>query len=68
MNCPGTNIWEWEFPLRPDVVATLFLPTDLTKAEVKRLERFMETLLDESYTQTTERSSDTSAPSDSRSK
>ena len=44
---PGTNIIEYEFPLRADVIATLFLPADLTLSEVERLRRYMESLMTE---------------------
>ena len=41
----GTNLVRYPFPLRDDVTAALVLPLDLTRAEVDRLTRFLETLV-----------------------
>lgn len=42
---PGTNMIEHQFPLRAGLMVKLVLPADLTKKEIKRLVRFMESLI-----------------------
>lgn len=38
---PGTKIVEYTLELRPGTVVKLFLPIDLTKREVERLNRYL---------------------------
>jgi hypothetical protein len=42
---PGTNMIEHQFPLRAGLMVRLVLPADLTKKGIKRLVRFMESLI-----------------------
>lgn len=42
---PGTSIVGYTFQLRPGVFVRLFLPRDLTKHDVARLNRYMKTLV-----------------------
>lgn len=41
---PGTHLMEFPVPLRPGVVAKLFLPTDLTEREAKRIAEVVKAL------------------------
>ena len=47
---PGTNLTDYPFPLRPTLTARLTLPADLSLTEVRRLQRFLETLIDVNQT------------------
>lgn len=44
MEYPGTNMVQYEFPIRPGMVAKIALPKDLKMTEVMRLRAFMMTL------------------------
>jgi hypothetical protein len=44
---PKVGLVDYPFPLRPGVMARLFLPADLKRAEVKRLTAYMSTLADD---------------------
>jgi hypothetical protein len=43
---PGTNMIEYGFPLRTEQFAYLTLPRDLSLTEVRRIQRFLEHLID----------------------
>lgn len=42
---PGTNLIEYPFLLRPNVLIRIWLPRDLVKNDVARLERFLQSLV-----------------------
>ena len=42
---PHPTMREYQFPLRPDCTATLWLPKDLRKSEIVRLTALMEALV-----------------------
>jgi hypothetical protein len=42
---PGTEWMQYPFPLRPDFLARVTLPRDLTKEEAMRLAAYLESLV-----------------------
>lgn len=43
---PGTQLLEYPYQVRSGVMGRLVLPNDLTRKEVERLKRFLDSLID----------------------